>query len=70
MWGHRAWLGETPAGFLEVESLPLLGDRFSLGGNPAPTDAALPDVHLFFWDHLLLSRSPSPSGKSSQLSGK
>ena len=75
MWGHSAQLGETPADFLEAETLPLLDDRRSLHGNTAPADAALPGVDLFFWD-LLLRRSPSseqttpPSGKSSQSSGK
>lgn len=58
VWGHRAQLGETSAGFLEVEMLPLLDDRFSLDGNQAPADGALPDVYLFLW-HRLFRRSPS-----------
>lgn len=73
--GHSAQLGETSADFLEVETLPLLDDRFSLDRNQAPADGALPALRLFFWDcfsedHLLLSRSPLPSGKSSQSSEK
>ena len=73
--GHSAPPGETSADFLEAETLPLLDDRFSLGRNQAPADGALPAVRLFFWDrfsedHLLLSRPPLPSGKSSQSSEK
>nr|CAI9695940.1 unnamed protein product [Rangifer tarandus platyrhynchus] len=75
VWGRGPQLGKALADFSEEEPLPLLDDRFSLGEVKLPQAGpclmcACSSGIAFSEDHLLLSGSPLPSGKSSQSSGK